>query len=144
MKSGTAIYLLNSRLCVEIDSYCGLREMAYIVDGEADPDFTGSETNGIYAVHLGDFVSPRLFLASSDGETETTRLRMEWQNINVIYPLFRNEVYADRQRPVKMVADVASDELKRTLRPYWLYPEDENPRQFWMDEELYILLKLKF
>ena len=96
-----------------------------------------------------------VFILTGDGESESVRLRQAMPTANFVYPTLHRpddysefnggyqpnvyELNARRRAPFRMsIDDQSTEEFKKVMRPYC------DGRQFKMDDEVYMLMKMRF
>lgn len=106
---------------------------------------------------LADRLCGNVFILTSRGESESVRLNQAMPDANFIYPQMHRpddwcefvgedyqpnvyELNVRRKAPFKMCLDHVTEEFRNTLRPYMA----DGGRVFWMNDDVFMLMKMKF
>ena len=128
----------------------------YLVDSDLD-----GEVFDDIGTKLATRLCGSVFILTGDGETEGVRLRQTLPHLNFIYPQIRfkpqrddpeyrtpYERDANRPAPFRMTMEQVTEEFRRFVAPYYADAEYSSPefppRLFWINEEVFMLLKMKF
>lgn len=107
-----------------------------------------------YPIKIAERMCGSVFILTDRGENEVVRLRQCLPHLNFIHPQLRfsphpgepryttpYERAANRPSPFKMVMSHVSDEFREFIRPYLVA---DDPRLMWMNDDVFMLLKLRF